>query len=147
MAQRYQHVVEEIYRLKRFRGSLSLEPVQELMTGLDHPEHAFPAVHVAGTNGKGSTATMIARVLEAAGYTTGLYTSPHLVDVTERIQVDGDPIDEAAVVDSYHRIADIDVEASFFEAMTGIAFDHFREQDVDVAVVETGMGGRLDATN
>lgn len=147
MEQVYRSVVDEIYSLQRFRGSLSLDPIQELMDALDHPETDFPVVHVAGTNGKGSTATILARVLEEAGFRTGLFTSPHLVDFTERIQVDGDPISREQVVDRYRRVADVDVEASFFEAMTAMALDHFSQEAVDVAVVETGMGGRLDATN
>ncbi len=147
MEQTYRSVVDDIYDLQRFRGTLSLDPVQELMAELGHPEHDVPAVHVAGTNGKGSTATMLARVLEESGYRTGLFTSPHLVDFRERIQVDSTCITQEQVVDRYQRVADADVDASFFECMTAMALDHFAEEDVDVAVVETGMGGRLDATN
>ncbi|MFB6294443.1 MAG: folylpolyglutamate synthase/dihydrofolate synthase family protein, partial [Candidatus Nanohaloarchaea archaeon] len=147
MEQAYRSVVDSIYDLQRFRGSLSLDPVEDLMGELGHPEGEVPVVHVAGTNGKGSTATMLARVLEAAGYRTGLFTSPHLVDFRERIQVDGEHIPQEQVVERYRAVAEADVDASFFEAMTAMALDHFAQQDVDIAVVETGMGGRLDATN
>lgn len=147
MESRYSEVVDEIYELEKFRGKISLEPIQQLSSELGDPQEEFEAVHVAGTNGKGSTATMLAAALEAAGYRTGLFTSPHLTDFRERIQINGENISARAVIDHYRRIADTDVDISFFECMTAIAFQHFAQEEVDIAVIETGMGGRVDATN
>ena len=116
---------------------------------LNHPETKFKSVHIGGTNGKGSTSSLIASVLQEAGYKVGLYTSPHLVDFRERIKINGEMISEEFVVDF------IDTNKSFFEAnklsffeMTvGMAFDYFAKQQVDVAIIEVGLGGRLDSTN
>ena len=134
-----------------------LEHMRVLLRGLDHPERRFPSVLIAGTNGKGSTAATLASILRASGLKTGLYTSPHLVRINERIRVNGEEISEHnfaflhAVVD---RVAEKLVERaelpwhpSFFEMMTAIAFEHFARETVDLAVLEVGMGGRLDATN
>ncbi|MDY6768841.1 MAG: folylpolyglutamate synthase/dihydrofolate synthase family protein [Candidatus Nanohaloarchaea archaeon] len=147
MEQEYAQVVRDIYELQKFRGKISLEPIQELTAQLDHPEQDFPAIHVAGTNGKGSTASMLAAVLSEEGERTGLFTSPHLVDFRERIQVDGEKISREDVVRAYERVSGVGTDMSFFECMAAMAFDHFSRKEVDVAVVETGMGGRIDATN
>lgn len=114
-----------------------------------HPHHTFKTIHVAGTNGKGSTSHSIAAVLQMAGYKTGLYTSPHLLDFRERIRINGEMISEAFVVDfvEKHRAFFEPLQASFFELTVAMAFDFFAKQHVDVAVVEVGMGGRLDSTN
>ncbi len=120
-----------------------------LMELLDQPQKSYPAVHIAGTNGKGSSAHMIASVLQQQGYKTGLYTSPHLVDFRERIRVDGEMISEEGVVrfvESYKEQF-IPIKASFFEITFAMALDYFRAQEVDIVVMETGMGGRLDSTN
>jgi len=116
---------------------------------LGNPENAFPSVHVAGTNGKGSVSHMIASVLQEAGYKTGLYTSPHLKDFRERIRINGVMIPEEKVVDfiSAHKEGFTGIGLSFFEMTVGMAFDYFSKEKVDIAVVETGMGGRLDSTN
>lgn len=116
---------------------------------LGNPQHAFKSVHVAGTNGKGSTSHMLASVLQSAGYKTGLYTSPHLKDFTERIRINGDNIDREFVIDFVNRIKPhIDrIQPSFFEITVAMAFDYFAAQQIDVAVVEVGLGGRLDSTN
>lgn len=115
------------------------------------PHRAFPAIHVAGTNGKGSVSSLIAAVLRSAGYRVGLYTSPHLVDFRERIRVDGEMIPEDRVVDFVDRFLRSPLAAelspSFFEFTTVMAFEHFAREKVDVAVVEVGLGGRLDSTN
>ncbi len=116
-----------------------------------HPHHSFKTIHVAGTNGKGSVSHMLASVLQEAGYKTGLYTSPHLKDFRERIRVNGEMISEEAVV----RFVELyqeknryeNIEPSFFELTVSMAFDYFRSMLVDVAVVEVGLGGRLDSTN
>ena len=120
-----------------------------LMEFLDHPHKKFKSVHIAGTNGKGTSAHGIAAILQTAGYNTGLYTSPHLKSFTERIRINGEEIPESAVVDFVNRIkpAIEDINPSFFEITVAIAFDYFAKQNVDIAIVETGLGGRLDSTN
>jgi len=120
-----------------------------LMEALDNPQHKFKSIHVAGTNGKGSTAHMLAAVLQSSGYRTGLYTSPHLKSFTERIRIDGVEVQQQFVVDFVNRIqpAIEMIKPSFFEITVAMAFDYFVQQHVDVAVIEVGMGGRLDSTN
>ena len=114
-----------------------------------HPHRSFATIHVAGTNGKGSVSHMLASVLQQAGLKTGLYTSPHLLDFRERIRVDGAPIPEGEVSKfvSTHQAIIKELTPSFFEMTVAMAFDHFKGQKVEVAVIETGMGGRLDSTN
>jgi dihydrofolate synthase/folylpolyglutamate synthase len=116
---------------------------------LGHPHRRFHTIHVAGTNGKGSVSHMLAAVLQTAGCRTGLYTSPHLLDFRERIRVDGAMIPEAEVIDfvERHRSVADEISPSFFELTMMMAFDWFARQEVDVAVIETGLGGRLDSTN
>jgi dihydrofolate synthase/folylpolyglutamate synthase len=116
---------------------------------LGNPQAKFPTIHVAGTNGKGSTSHMLAAVLQAAGYRTGLFTSPHLLDFRERIRVNGQMITQQAVVEftERHKERMIELGLTFFEMTAAMAFDWFARSGVDVAVVETGLGGRLDATN
>lgn len=116
---------------------------------LNNPQKQWRSVHVAGTNGKGSTSHMLAAVLQCAGYKTGLYTSPHLKSFTERIRVDGIPAPEKFVIDfvELHRALIESIKPSFFELSVAMAFDYFAQQCVDVAVVEVGLGGRLDSTN
>jgi dihydrofolate synthase/folylpolyglutamate synthase len=120
---------------------------------LDHPERAVPAVHVGGTNGKGSTAAVTRAILTAHGLTTGLYTSPHLVDMRERVSIDGRPIGRAAFVHAARqaaRIVDAAPGSGFrttFEILTALAFTAFRDAGVEAMVVEVGLGGRLDSTN
>lgn len=120
-----------------------------LCAALDNPHQKFKSVHVAGTNGKGSTAHMIASVLQSAGYKTGLYTSPHLKSFTERIRINGQAVTEAFVVDFVNRIQPHmeHINPSFFEITVAMAFDYFAQQHVDIAVIEVGLGGRLDSTN
>lgn len=126
-----------------------LKNTLELCAMLGHPEKRFRSVHVAGTNGKGSTSHMIASVLQEAGYKTGLYTSPHLKDFRERIKINGRMISEQAVIDFISRWKDQfeGIGLSFFEMTVGMAFDYFVNEKVDIAVIEVGMGGRLDSTN
>ena len=121
----------------------------KLATHLDHPELGFKSVHVAGTNGKGSSSHMIASVLQEAGYKVGLYTSPHLKDYRERIRINGLYISEEAVIDfiQNNKIFFEAESLSFFEMSVGMAFWYFAKEKVDIAVVEVGMGGRLDSTN
>lgn len=126
-----------------------LDRIEHFMTYLGRPHRHYATVHVAGTNGKGSTSHIIAAVLQAAGFRTGLFTSPHLHDFRERIRVDGEQIAEREVIEfvDVHRSAMERIGLSFFEMTAAMAFDHFSREGVEVAVIETGLGGRLDATN
>ena len=120
-----------------------------LVKHLQHPETKFKSIHVAGTNGKGSTSSMIASILQEAGYKVGLYTSPHLKDFRERIRINGEMISEDFVVNfvAQNKSFFEANQLSFFEMTVGLAFDYFAKEQVDVAVIEVGMGGRLDSTN
>ncbi len=126
-----------------------LQTTIDLLEALGNPQRHFKAVHIAGTNGKGSVSHITASVLQEAGYKTGLYTSPHLKDFRERIKLNGKPVDEDFVVDFVKENREIfqKIKPSFFEMTVAMAFDFFAKQNVDVAVLETGMGGRLDSTN
>ncbi len=145
----------ELHRMPSHKFDLA--HMRVFMEALGHPERQFPAVLIAGTNGKGSTAATLASILLAAGYRTGLYTSPHLVRINERIRLDGKPIDDdlfAAVYEHVEQVAQRLVEdgklpwhPSYFETVTAIAFECFARLRLDIAVLEVGMGGRLDATN
>ncbi|MES2062794.1 MAG: folylpolyglutamate synthase/dihydrofolate synthase family protein [Bacteroidota bacterium] len=120
-----------------------------LLNILDNPEHKFKSIHVGGTNGKGSTSHMLASILQIAGYKTGLYTSPHLKDFRERIRINGHMIGEQTVIDfvAKHQPDFEHIQPSFFEMTVALAFDIFAKEQVDVAIVEVGLGGRLDSTN
>jgi dihydrofolate synthase / folylpolyglutamate synthase len=141
----------------RASWKLDLDRIRALVAALGHPERAYPTLLVAGTNGKGSVASMVERALRAAGRRTGRYTSPHLVRPEERIAVDGVPVDAGALGRAIDQVLAAEAscladsrltsKATFFEAMTAAAFTHLREAAVDVAVIEVGLGGRLDATN
>lgn len=126
-----------------------LDNVLALSRMFGSPHLGLRTIHIAGTNGKGSTASTLAAILTAAGYRTGLYTSPHLVDFRERIRIDGEMIPQDDVVDFIrrYRAADSGINPSFFELTTVMAFEHFARRNVDIAVIETGLGGRLDSTN
>ncbi len=120
-----------------------------LCDALGNPQQKFKTIHIAGTNGKGSTSHMLAAILQTAGYKTGLYTSPHLKDFRERIKINGEWCDENFVVDFTQRIQPLidEIEPSFFEITVAMAFDYFAQREVDVAVIEVGLGGRFDSTN
>ncbi|HEY6461138.1 MAG TPA: folylpolyglutamate synthase/dihydrofolate synthase family protein [Polyangiaceae bacterium] len=126
---------------------LGLEPMTAACAAAGHPERAFPAVHVAGTNGKGSVCAMVEAIARAQGKRTGLYTSPHLCRFAERIRIDGEPVSDETLAAVLARALDAVPELSFFECATLAAFLAFRDAGVDVAVLEVGLGGRLDATN
>ena len=169
----YRNSLDYLFGLQRFGIKLGLSNITALLKHLGNPHHGLPAVHIAGSNGKGSTAAFLTSILQQAGYRVGLYTSPHLIDFTERIQVNGVPITEERVVRLTDRIREVvgEMEKSgelwpdssisslpedfdpkkatitFFEFTTAMAFVYFQEERVDPAVLETGMGGRLDATN
>lgn len=120
-----------------------------LLEALGNPHHKFKSIHVAGTNGKGSVSHMLAAILYQAGYKTALYTSPHLVDFSERIRIDGAPVDQDFVIQfvENHRNLVEEIQPSFFELTMAMAFDYFAKSQIDIAVIETGLGGRLDSTN
>ena len=126
-----------------------LDNTWQLADFVGNPERRFKSVHIAGTNGKGSTSHMLAAIFQEAGYKTGLYTSPHLKDFRERIRINGEFITETAVVDFVQRIAPQaeKLDPSFFEMTVVMAFDYFAKENVDIAIVEVGLGGRLDSTN
>jgi dihydrofolate synthase/folylpolyglutamate synthase len=146
----YNLCLKEMYALRRFGIKLGLETIQHILSELDNPHRKFETIHVAGTNGKGSVCAMIANLLQIQGFRVGLYTSPHLIHFNERIVINGNPISNDHVVNLYQKVKDVqkqDRELTFFEYTTAMAFCAFAEQKVDIAVIETGMGGRLDATN
>ncbi len=127
----------------------NLDNTHELDRYFGYPHRTFKTIHIAGTNGKGSVSHMLASVLQRAGYKTGLYTSPHLADFRERIRVDGEMISEDNVINFVDKHSEVfsKIKPSFFEMTVAMAFDFFANEEVDIAVIETGMGGRLDSTN
>lgn len=138
----YQRVGKAAYKA-------NLDNTIKLLSSLNNPQNSFKAIHIAGTNGKGSVSHIIASILQEAGYKTGLYTSPHLLDFRERIRINGEMISESCVIDfiENNNKTFTDIGASFFEMTVGMAFDYFRNENVDFAIIETGLGGRLDSTN
>jgi dihydrofolate synthase / folylpolyglutamate synthase len=152
----YQQTVDYLFtRLPMFSRigaaamTKNLDNTIRLCNALGDPQHSFKSIHIAGTNGKGSTSHMLAAILQTAGYKTGLYTSPHLHDFRERIKVNGKMCGEDFVVDFTKRIEHLveEINPSFFEITVAMAFEYFAQQQVDIAIIETGLGGRLDSTN
>ncbi len=149
----YSETLDYLYGLEKFGIVFGLENIRWILSLLDNPQDSYQSIHVAGTNGKGSVASMVSFVLKGAGFRTGAYTSPHLVSFTERITVDGEPIREAEVVELTQLIKkrtdeeDRQRTFTFFDFTTALAFVYFKRKGVDVAVVEAGLGGRLDSTN
>ena len=153
---RYQETIDYLYtRLPMFSriGAAAIKPNLDntiaICKFLGHPEKKIKTIHIAGTNGKGSTSHMLASIFQEAGYKTGLYTSPHLYDFRERIKVNGQMCSQDFVIDFTNKIKPCieKIEPSFFEITVGMAFDFFAEEKVDIAIIETGLGGRLDSTN
>ncbi len=146
---RYHKALDFIYNRQHFGIKLGLGNITRLAEWLGNPEKSYRCVHVAGTNGKGSTASFMAAILQAAGWKVGLTTSPHLADYRERIRVDGKKIPREAIAEfvEQHKKIIVRSEATFFEVTTALAFWYFARQKVDWGVLETGLGGRLDATN
>ena len=145
----YHSAVKFLFSRQAKGMKLGLDNVRNLLERIGNPQDQFTSVHVAGTNGKGSTAAILESTLRQAGYGSGLFTSPHLVDMRERILVRGEQISEQDVLDKTQMLYPhvVATGASFFEILTAMAFLHFVERGVDIAVLETGLGGRLDATN
>ena len=156
LERRYRDHIEWLFAVRRFGSKLGLDYVRHLLAQIGDPHEDFRSVHVTGTNGKGSTTAMIASILKEAGYRVGMFTSPHLSTFTERIQINGTqiPVDEVVrLIEEVRPICEGMAEdpeqrhPTFFEIITAIAFKHFSQEGVDYAVLEVGMGGRLDATN
>ena len=149
MTYKLENYLNSLFSLQRRGIKLGLEHTKNLLKFFDNPHEKFLTIHVAGTNGKGSTCAYIERILRYGGYKVGIYTSPHLFNFNERIRVDGLPISDQEIVsfldNSFKEINKIG--STFFEATTVMAFDYFNKNKVDIAVIETGLGGRLDATN
>lgn len=146
----YSSAVAYLYRLQKHGIKLGLTTMTALTVRLGMPQTRFRTLHIAGTNGKGSTAAMAAAILQAAGYRVGLYTSPHLVEFRERIRVNGEMLAESQVAELTEQLQALcqpDLSPTFFEYTTAMAFQHFADSGIDVAVLEVGLGGRFDATN
>ncbi len=147
----YSQAISLLTSQKKFRIKLGLDRVLELLNLLENPQENLKIIHVAGTNGKGSTCAMLESVLRHAGYKTGLYTSPHLVDYTERLRINNNEITKNQFADLIFKIINIsesnDIAATEFEILTVAAFEYFYQNNVDIVLLETGLGGRLDATN
>jgi dihydrofolate synthase/folylpolyglutamate synthase len=149
--------LEWLYGLEQFGIKFGLDNITTLVETLGHPERTFRSVHVAGTNGKGSVTAMVESVLRHAGYRSARYTSPHLIDLSERFFIHGSPVDPEtlqravgdlrALVEGLQRSGALEATPTFFEVTTALAFELFRRADVEIAVCEVGLGGRLDATN
>jgi dihydrofolate synthase / folylpolyglutamate synthase len=152
----YNEAVDWLFKVRRLGPDRTLEPIERLVSLLGNPQKKFRSIHVTGTNGKGSTSAMIASILRAAGYRVGLFTSPHLESFTERIVVDDEEVSESAIVRLVSKIKPLvekldeepeQVHPLFFDIVTALAFEYFAEKKIDFAVLEVGIGGRLDATN
>ncbi|MFM7751803.1 MAG: bifunctional folylpolyglutamate synthase/dihydrofolate synthase, partial [Opitutaceae bacterium] len=151
----YQAAVDRLCALKPVGRAFGIDRMRALVAEIGHPERAFPCVHVAGTNGKGSVSAMVEAIFHAAGWRTGLYTSPHLVHLGERVQVDRVRLTEDEIVRYISEIegagatpgTDPELTPTFFEYLTAMAFLQFARRKCGVAVIEVGLGGRLDATN
>ena len=143
----YKEAIGYLYNRRIFFIELGLEKITKLAEKLGNPQNDFRSVHVAGTNGKGSVCAFLDSILRKQRYRVGIYTSPHLVDFRERIRVNGKRISEKDVVRLVEKIKPLADDATYFEVVTALAFAYFKEQKVDIAIIEVGLGGRLDATN
>lgn len=150
MTTAYSATVEYLFTLQKFGIKLGLDSIGSLLAQIGSPHQRYPIIHIAGTNGKGSTAAMAASIFQAAGYRVGLYTSPHLIDFRERIRVDGVCISEEQVVELTTQLQQASIPPfvpTFFEFTTAMAFSYFAKARVDLGIIEVGLGGRFDATN
>ncbi len=148
-AKNIENLLTYLYKLNRRGIKLGLEHTIDLLKRIENPQNDFKSIHIAGTNGKGSTCSMISSILLNAGYKVGLYSSPHLVTFNERIKVNNQSITNEEIALFIEKTKkDIDqLQSTFFEVTTAMAFDYFAKRNVDIAIIETGLGGRLDATN
>lgn len=149
MQDNYPDTINELFALQKFSIKMGLENIKAICKQLNDPHTRYPMIHVAGTNGKGSTSLMIHSILSAHELKVGLYTSPHLMDFRERIRINDQLIDKKFIVFFWQRVKELvhDLKATFFDTTTAMAFSYFGESAVDLAVIETGLGGRLDSTN
>jgi len=153
---KYEQILQALYQRNEFSIKLGLENTKTLLNHLGQPLKKYPTIHIAGTNGKGSVANFLASILRKEGFKVGLYTSPHLIDFRERIQINQKMISKKAVLDGLQKIdrliqrqqkKDPTYSPTYFEVVTALALKHFEQQKVDMAILETGLGGRLDSTN
>ena len=142
-------MIQFLFSRRRMKIKLGLDNINYLLDSLGRPEQSFASIHVAGTNGKGSTCAMLESIYKSAGLKTGLNTSPHLFDIRERIRINGEQVSLDVFRENLERLLPTIQKygCSFFEILTATAFSHFRDENVDIAIVETGLGGRLDASN
>lgn len=143
----YDETLQYIHSLGNFSMPAGLERITKVLEALGNPQKSIKAIHVAGTNGKGSVSAMLASVLQKAGYKTGLFISPYIIDFRERIQINGEYISKADLCRFAQRVRETDIRLTEFEFITAAAFLYFKEMGIDILVCETGLGGRLDATN
>ncbi len=143
----YNETLNYIHSLGKFSFSAGLERITAVMNKLGNPQNEFPSIHIAGTNGKGSVSAMLSNVFKTAGYKTGLFISPFIIDFRERIQIDGEFISEADLIKYAEKIIKTEINLTEFEFITALAFLYFKEQKCDIVIAETGLGGRFDATN
>ena len=141
--------LEFLYGLHNRGIKLGLKNISDFLNLCNNPHDKIKTIHLAGTNGKGSTASILAKILQENGHKVGLYTSTHLVRFNERIRIDGCPISDQEIIDfvQQHQKTIMDSSITFFEATTALAFTYFERNNVDIAIIETGLGGRLDSTN
>ncbi|MBI2675393.1 MAG: 2-amino-4-hydroxy-6-hydroxymethyldihydropteridine diphosphokinase [Candidatus Aenigmarchaeota archaeon] len=147
LPQNYTEMVSYLFSLQRFKDAYSLGMMRQAVKMLGSPQEKIKCIHIAGTNGKGSTSVMTASILQSHGYKTGLYMSPHLIDFRERISINGRQIGRGEAWKLFRKIQSLNLSLTFFEFITAMAFEYFSQQKVDFAVIEAGLGGRLDATN
>ena len=142
-------LLSDLYALRREEIKLGLEHTIKLLDVCDNPQNYFDSIHIAGTNGKGSTGKMIASIFRQSGYMTGHYTSPHLVKFNERININNRNIPDSYIIDfmAKYQAKISEINATYFEVITAMAFSYFKDNDIDLAIIETGLGGRLDSTN
>ena len=146
----YQNCLNTIFKLGRFGIKLELDTVTNILELLNFPQKNYKTIHIAGTNGKGSIGTYLSSILSQSGYKIGFYTSPHLIKFNERFSINGQDVSDDEIVTAYQTVDAVDIgkrKATFFEIATAMAFYKFNQKKVDYAVIETGMGGRFDATN
>ncbi len=143
------NILKKLFSLQRFGIKPGLDRTQYLLKYLSNPEKKFKSIHIAGTNGKGTVASLLASIFKEAGYKTGLYTSPHILEFNERIRINGEKIPDEYLIDIASDLLPVSekVNGTFFEITTAIAFKYFADKNCDIVVVETGMGGRFDSTN
>lgn len=143
----YEEAVKYIHSLKRFSDNAPFENLKAVLKKFNNPQNGLKVIHIAGTNGKGSTAAMLSNVFIGAGYKTGLFVSPFIIDFTERIQINGEFINRQDLADLCERVKRTDIELTEFDFITAMALIYYKEKNCDIVILETGLGGRLDATN